>query len=332
MKDNACAGKTMTSVSSRPPLHVPRLLWGGEERGSLFKVPFHTYVTAKRRYLRLKPYEGSDSDGGSSPPCWINVSLVDNLSLDLINQKVCIVKASSPLALVWNDPRLSPVSSLSPLKKMASRDTNSNNDRELLLEDIIQFVDGKRTAAFKAYIAKNGNWSVPHESQCFSLVTVKRTFDFFVRKNDVGATNNAIHGCEEDANMATVWKDAIQMLLDSVHRWDRNGSQQRQQQQISSLPKTRHLWDSTFHRATLFDAAKCRDIGTLKWYFDNGCPVDLMDAASGDTVLMIACRLGHLDVAQLALLEYQGELQEQIHVSYRNFHLICVPFTFKSTK
>ena len=293
-------GSEMTSNT----LFVPSLLWGGEESGSLYKVPFHTFGTAKRRYLRLKPYESNHPDATA----WVDVALVDDPTLDFATQKQRIVKASSPLAFFWNDPKLSFAGPSSPLKKLASpataRDSTNSNDRELLLEDIIQFIDGKQTAAFKAYIAKNGTWSVPHETNCFSLVTAQRSFDFFVRKNDTGG-NTAMRGGEDDAMLATAWKKAIQMLLDNVHRWQRYGLVVPQQQRrMSSLPSS-----SATKSGTIFEAARCRDISSLRWYFDNGCSVDMMDDASGDTVLMIACRLGHLDVARFALIEYHGKLQ-----------------------
>ncbi len=290
-----------------PPLLVPRLLWGCEESNSLYKVPFHTFGTAKRRYLRLKPYESNPGDRWSTSPSWVDVALIDDPTLNFSAQNHCIVKASSPLAFVWNDPKLSFASSPSPLKKLAAaattRDRNSI-DRELLLDDIIQFIDGKRTAAFKAFVAKNGNSTVPHESQCFSLITLQRSFDFFVRKNDVGG-NTAMRSGEDDAKLATSWKSAIRMLLDNVCILRRNGLEAPQQQQrMLSLP-------AKTYRDAMFEAAKSQDIGTLRWYFESGCPVDLMDAASGDTVLIIACRLGHLDVARLAVTEYHGKLHRK---------------------
>ena len=70
---------------------------------------------------------------------------------------------------------------------------------------------------------------------------------------------------------------------------------------------------SITHSDSIFEAAKSQDIGTLRRFFESGCPVDLMDAASGDTVLIIACRLGHTDVARLAVTEYHGKLH---HTEY----------------
>lgn len=301
-------------TSKIPPLLVPRLLWGGEDSGSLYKVPFHTFGSAKRRFLRLKPYESNHrEDGSTSSPSWVDVEVIENPTLDSATQNQGIFKASSPLAFVWSDPKLSFVGRSSPLKKFAAaattRESNKIHENELLLEDIIQIICGKRTAAFKTYIAKNGNWSVPNDSDCFSLLTAQRTFDFFVRKNEAGG-NYIMQGSNDNAEIATAWIDAIQILLVNVHRWRREGLVVPQQQRgkMLSLPMINSQWNSDSHQGAIFQAAKIRDIGTLRWYFENGCPVDSMDAASGDTVLMIACRLGHLDVARLALIEHHGKL------------------------
>ena len=43
----------------------------------------------------------------------------------------------------------------------------------------------------------------------------------------------------------------------------------------------------------------------ISW--DHGCPIDYQDDSSGDTVLIVACRLGLLEVARLALLGYNGK-------------------------
>ena len=119
-----------------PPLSVPSLLWGGGRVGggggvhddnddnndivvdydgggrnkrSLFKVPFHSFSsTAKRRFLRIKPYiaimnndNDYDDDVQSSLPTsssWIEIALDGNR----------IVKAANPLAFVWDEPKSIP--------------------------------------------------------------------------------------------------------------------------------------------------------------------------------------------------------------------------------
>lgn len=313
--DFHCKQRIMKKSSgSVAPLLVPSLLWGGGENSSgfggsgggkntnnLYKVPFHTMGTAKRRYLRLKPFIRDENERSS----WIEVALVDSQKTQTAStQKYDVVRAACPLALVWNDPNSSSDGGLlsSPFKK-----SNSGNDHEVLLQDIERVVMGNRTNAFQAFIAKNGSWSVPNESCCFSLITAKRSVDFYIMS--VGAN---IDG--KDAKLATAWKDAIQMLLDNFHRKQNqarpssslSGSSANATSSSSNKVRAMKRWDSKVHSEALFEAAKSSDIGTLRWFFDHSCPVDYMDA-SGDTVLIVACRLGLYEVAKLALLGYNGE-------------------------
>ena len=90
-------------------------------------------------------------------------------------------------------------------------------------------------------------------------------------------------------------------------------------------------WDPTLHEAGLFEAARVGDIATLRWLFENGCEVDhqvgqkkafaaedrgililrhahvVVQDNNGNTVLMLAARLNHLDVAKMCLLDYNAK-------------------------
>ena len=366
-----------------PPLSVPSLLWGGGRVGggggvhddnddnndivvdydgggrnkrSLFKVPFHSFSsTAKRRFLRIKPYiaimnndNDYDDDVQSSLPTsssWIEIALDGNR----------IVKAANPLAFVWDEPKSIPTLSLvsssssnnnsnrqneaesstlmssllsSPLfKRMvmtnnadtANCSTSVAGDRdqhELLVEDMTGIMVGPNTAAFHSYIAKNGTWSIPQiEDCCFSLLSNRRTIDFFVRGVD-GDEN-------EDIKVATAWKEALRTLLVNYdnHRRElqRVELEQRQRQFASphisrSMPiltRTNDLvasWDPPLHASKLFEAVRCHDLDTLRYYLDTlRCPIDYMDPTTGDTILLLACRLGLSDVVRLALLGYHAK-------------------------
>lgn len=296
-----------SSSSSNPPLLVPSLLWGGggdDLGGSLYKVPLHTFGHAKKRYLRLKPYNNlSNCDSTSSS--WVEVALVD-VDTDTTTKKYCVVKAAYPLALVWDDPKSSPLENpdntsnsliSSPFKKKAT-DVN-----EIQLNDTVQVVGGNRTDPFQAFIAKNGNWSIPHESCCFSLISAKRSVDFYV----LSAAGN---GDGRDAKMSTVWRESLQILLDNFHRKQSNSQHQGgggSMASSSSMVRTPQRWNPKLHSEALFEAVRGGDIGSLRYFLDHGCPVDYQDDLSGDTVLIVACRLGLLDVARLALLGYNGK-------------------------
>ena len=254
------------SSSSNPPLLVPSLLWGGggdDLGGSLYKVPLHTFGHAKKRYLRLKPYNNS-SNYDSSSSSWVEVALVD-VDTDT-TKKYYVVKAAYPLAFVWDDPKSSPLENpdntsnsllSSPFKKKASA------ANEIQLTDIVQVVGGNRTDPFQAFIAKNGNWSIPHESCCFSLISAKRSVDFYV----LSAVGN---GDGRDAKMASVWRESLQMLFDNFHRKQSNsllvGVEGGSIASSSSMVRTAQRWNPNLHSEALFEAVRGGDIGTLRYF------------------------------------------------------------------
>ena len=275
------------SSSGQPPLLVPSLLWGGACDGSLYKVPMHTFGSAKKRFLRLKPVV-DDADAV------VDVTLFDDQTHG--RRKYSVVKAAFPLALVWSDlPKSNAgnAGAASPLFKKKDSDKH-----ELLLGDIVQVVGGNRTAAFQAYVAKNGSWSIPHESCCFSLITEKRSVDFYI-SSSAGMNRNG-----RDSKMASAWKDSIETLIDNFHRRQRSPLVPLSSQRRAINQSKR--WNPKLHRAALFEAAKNGDVESLRWFFDNGCPIDFMDSSTGDSVLLVACRLGLFEVAELALLEYDA--------------------------
>ncbi|KAL3764020.1 hypothetical protein ACHAW5_005104 [Stephanodiscus triporus] len=177
---------------------------------------------------------------------------------------------------------------------------------ELSVEDAIEVVGGARTSAFRAYVARNGTWSIPRdESCCFSLVSERRTIDFYVCSG-VGGDEG------DDARTATAWRDALRTLLDECDRRRRDSRRDQRRRGRSASPppsvsaRTGKRWDPTLHGESLFEAARSRDLVALRQYFDCGCPIDFMDETTGDTVLLVACRLGLEDVARLALLGYHA--------------------------
>lgn len=54
-------------------------------------------------------------------------------------------------------------------------------------------------------------------------------------------------------------------------------------------------------RERLFPAVSRGDVGVVSEIFDQGCPVDLAQVGTGDTSLLLSCRLGHIDIAEECL-------------------------------
>ena len=261
----------MPKPTSRPhaPFLVPSILWGGTD--GLYKVPFHTFGATKKCYLRLKPAKFYGTKDSNEP--WVEIAVVDRNGIS--TNKFHVVKAASPLTLIWGDPKLN--------------STNKRNGHEMLLEDIVKIVSGIKTDAFRAFIAKNGRTTIPHESCCFSILSSKRSLDLYY-----SSAGGNIRG--RDSETANLWIKSLQSLLERY---------QRAQTGIHFIKRMAKEWDPVFSKL-LFEATTSGDTETLCWYFDHGCPVDFIDTTTGDTVLLVACRLGLYDVARLALHQYHA--------------------------
>lgn len=207
------------------------------------------------------------TDGGS----FVEVAIISNEPKPFkSSNKFSVVRAALPLALVWGDP--------------------NSTQNEILLENIVEVASGIRTDSFWAFVHRAPRSSIPHESCCFSIIGVKRTVDFYVWSLGKETLAN-------DSHLAASWLTAIQELLGRF-RLMQSGSSK-------SSVKAIKRWDPR-HRKVLFKAAVEGDIEMLRWLFEIGCPADYMDHRSGDTVLLVACRLGLVDVAKLALQDYHA--------------------------
>jgi len=104
------------------------------------------------------------------------------------------------------------------------------------------------------------------------------------------------------------WRDALRAFLDDFDRWRSGGEDTRRRKERGGLDPTSTSSSSRCNGdESPFEAARRRDLVALRHHFGYGCPVDRIDDATGDTVLLVACRLGFADVARLALVEYHGE-------------------------
>ena len=97
--------------------------------------------------------------------------------------------------------------------------------------------------------------------------------------------------------LAILARSNITLLLNNFHLKQKNLQHTSLGSSIASF-RTRQHWDPKLHSNSLFEAAKASDLGTLRWWLDNGCQVNFMDE-NGDTILIVACRLGLFDVARL---------------------------------
>ena len=115
-----------------------------------------------------------------------------------------------------------------------------------MLQDVVEIVSGHNTAAFQAFVAKNGRSCVPHASCCFSILTRKRSVDFYIFSGERSQM--------KDAEVAKAWVDSLNSIL--------RGLYQRQREHVgllqSSLKTIRHRDQSK----ELFGALARADLGS----------------------------------------------------------------------
>ena len=238
--------------------------------------------------------------------------------------------ASMPLCLEWFDPGGGDdVDSRSP----ADTDGSDGGGRQRLvhLRDVLDITPGHATPAFRAYQIRHqhfggsdgggsgGGGRLPDASLCFSIVTHQRTLDL----------------AADSVHEARRWIVALQSLVEQHEAWNggnsatkrimpkrsRVGSNPRQRisSPISRLTPSPDFNDSftsvgsdgsvtdtaewnAAHNEKVFHAARTGNVQSLVAYIDrDGCPIDVMEGSSGDTPLLLACRLGHAHVVDLCL-------------------------------
>lgn len=213
-------------------------------------------------------------------------------------QWVMVTQSNTGLEISWCDPTAS------------ASDRTSAHSLDLRL--VTEVREGHRTKAFERQLQQlSGSSSVVHErDKCFSLVTKARTLDL-------------VASCKDEAR---VWVSALRELLFSQTSSDAESncsarvmenyrtsalsprsSYASQHQDFSkpqsSLPTTTSSSKAKLAawRNSIFDLARKNRIQEVAACLHDGCPIDLLEPGDGDTVLMIACRLGHVQLVELCL-------------------------------
>ena len=226
---------------------VAKLLWDG---GTLSKVPFRIPGHSKKRFVRLKH--------GGNERSKLQVSLRPPTAGSTSPRF-----AAYPLCIEWGDPKCA-------------------CPNEIFLKDVKEIRFGRQTSAFLAYLAWNGNKSLPDDIFCFSVVSADRTIDFMA----------------DTTHEATSWRDALSSLMLEFQRW------KTESPSILPTPPSpfhRNRWDPELHKESFFAAVKNADVEVFKWHLEQGCAINFMEETTGDTALTSACRLGRTNVVELAL-------------------------------
>ena len=160
--------------------------------------------------------------------------------------------------------------------------SKKQNPKSLCFEKMTSIQSGHKTQAFQAYIAKNGKDSVPSSQNCFSIVSSNRSIDLYI-KGPVDLQK---------------WIISLNNLMCQVQSSSTNCKSPRR------LPRKQSIesYDgSKSKEEALLVSARSGDVDSFLWYLENGLHVDFMDERSGDTALIIACRLGKPDIVKAAL-------------------------------
>ncbi|KDO33703.1 hypothetical protein SPRG_19312 [Saprolegnia parasitica CBS 223.65] len=159
----------------------------------------------------------------------------------------------------------------------------------IALHDVLEVKTGIKTQAFRRQHAQSSKGNTFfHDDACFSLVSASRSLDL------------AAASKEE----AQVWVHCLRKLLQHETSGAAVASATLSELKTSALsPRDlgKKKSDHTTWLHCLFDAAKRNDVSEIARFLLDGCPVDLLEAESGDTILFLACRSGNVPLLELCL-------------------------------
>ncbi|RHZ15710.1 hypothetical protein DYB26_001666 [Aphanomyces astaci] len=187
------------------------------------------------------------------------------------------------LCITWTDPQHS---------------VESTSSQHLLpLHDVVEVKTGIKTLAFRKQHAAQGKANTFfHEDVCFSLISASRSLDL------------AAASKEE----ATLWVASLRRMLQHQTTTPTStscsivggGGRLRTSAKIMQDFKTSATRDKSTHAMwmqDLFRYAKGQQLSEIAHFLMDGCPVDLLEPQTGDTILFLACRAGHVALLELCL-------------------------------
>ena len=307
---------------------------GGKDNDSSYA--FRTPPSIKKKHRRRNQIHSADRAGNSA--CGIgrrNANKYNSIEVCVAtpagqssianssNSTNCLHLASMPLCLEWFDP-----GGGDDVDSPGDTDGTDGGGRQRLvhLRDVLDITPGHATPAFRAYQIRHqhfgeGGGRLPDASLCFSIVTHQRTLDL----------------AADSVHEARRWIVALQSLVEHYEAWSGGNSATRR---ITSMPKRSRVgntprqrisspisrlapspdlndsftsvgsngsvtdtteWNAA-HNEKVFHAARTGSVQSLVAYIDrDGCPIDVIEGSSGDTPLLLACRLGHAHVVDLCL-------------------------------
>jgi ankyrin repeat protein len=232
-------------------------------------------ILANGGLLYKVPYHNSSIVGYAAIPRRVWVTVVEGDRGDRL--------------ITWTDPT---ASAPSTSKK------SSGGVRNLSLSLVTEIREGRRTKAFEAHKASN---AVQETEKCFSLVTRTRTLDLVAASKEEATI--WVAGLREllfpttavsasDASMVSARKiDDFRLVALSSGRSNT----------VAAADPVKKKQQHGVWRSQIFDLARRDRINAIASCLVDGCPIDLLETGSGDTLLIIACRVGNAPLVELCL-------------------------------
>lgn len=295
-RESVCELGAVTIANSTPigaspsvgmTVNLPRILYEG---GFLWKVPYHQTGAPKRRWFQLKPADGIPTNRRGRPVLMGDIEG----SAGARGNSSHPIRVANPLVLIWLDP---------------DRNLRKCPPREMPLMDVNTVWAGHKTAAFWQHVALHGTDTLPNPERCFSLVGAERTLDLAASSPDE----------------ARAWRSALSLVLFRMRSGDiatstlplgapQQGIPHPPYNLSDVVPATARsaasssggttAWndgDAQGWRQHLFMAVRAGQLAQVCAAFAGGCPIDLMEAGTGDTALLAACRIGQVEIVRAAL-------------------------------
>ncbi|KAL3660084.1 hypothetical protein V7S43_015006 [Phytophthora oleae] len=205
-------------------------------------------------------------------------------------QWVAIRKVNAPphLQITWGDPTLS---------GSAERKSLSSLDLALVAE----IREGHGTAAFAAQTESN---VVKEKEKCFSLVARARTLDLVAASKEeaqiwVNNLRELLFASElsMDTTCSLVSARTIEGFKQSaLSPRDQDSNASGKPTAVAPTKRMLAVW-----RNRIFNLARHDRLDDILECLEDGCPIDLLESGTGDTLLMLACRLGNAELVKLCL-------------------------------
>ncbi|ETM38693.1 hypothetical protein L914_15075 [Phytophthora nicotianae] len=203
-------------------------------------------------------------------------------------QWVAVRRATDPphLQITWGDPTL-------------SGSAEKKNLRSLDLALVTEIREGHTTAAFAAQTESN---VVKETEKCFSLVMRARTLDLVAASKEeaqiwINSLRELLFASEPLMDSSLLSARMIESFKQSALS-SRGDDGNTSGKPTASAPTKRMIaaW-----RNRIFNLARNDRLGDILECLEDGCPIDLLEGGSGDTLLMLACRLGNAELVELCL-------------------------------